>query len=375
MKRKSGIIISVVFAVIMTGSCGVFKHPETPVTTIKPLGDSLKVHDGSLIYALPMTVFNITVEFQHTIEKAGPYSKYASEMLGLKDFITRDSEKWSVSRIGVTQAEELDPSEFYVIESNVIAHTNALALKKSGLILDINPELYESGKMFPVSSVKVQANMAFNDLGADEYFISQNDTAYRVVKLDTSFVRIPYLVEKKKTLNTEQLADRAAKALLELRDGKQFILTGEANVFPQSNAGIDEINRLEREYMALFAGKTMTEIRTVNYTLIPDRDMADKPVTLFRFSETTGHSDASSAKGVPVVAEIIREKKIKDITIITRPVTEGESVQKFDKLFYRIPEVVTLKIKAGNVGYLETRKLVYQLGQVVQLPANYIIGK
>jgi hypothetical protein len=375
MMRKAGIIISVAVMTITTWSCGVFKHEETPVTTINQLGESLTVHDGSLIYALPMTVFNITVEFQHTIEKPGPYAKYASEMLGLKDVITRENEKWSIIRIGVFQEEELDPSEFYVIESNVIVQTNALALKKSGLILDINPMLYESGKMYPVSSDKGQANMAFNDLGADEYFISQSDTAYRVVKLDTSFVRIPYLVERKKPLNTDQLADRAAKALLELRDGKQFILTGEANVFPQSNAGIDEINRLEREYMALFAGKVMTETRTINYTLVPDRAMAGKPVTLFKFSESTGPSEASSAKGIPVVAELIPAKKIKDITIVTRPVTEGESAQMFDKLFYRIPEVVTLKINAGSESYLETRKLVYQLGQVVQLPANYIIGK
>ena len=375
MIRKVGIIISVAFVVLMAGSCGLMKHSVAPVTTIKPLGDSMKVNDGSLIYALPMTVLNITVEFQHTIEKPGPYAKYASEMLALKDVITRENEKWYILRIGVFSEEELDPSEFYVIESNVIAQTNALALKKNGLILDINPLLYESGKMYPAASLKGQAHIAFNDLGADEYFISLSDTAYRVVKFDTSFVKIPYLVERKKPLNTEQLADRAAKALLELRDGKQFILTGEANIFPQSNEGIDEINRLEREYIALFAGKTMTETRTITYTLIPERDMGDKPVTLFRFSESAGPSDITSASGTPVVAELIPAKKIKDITIMARPVVEGESVRKFDKLFYRIPEVVTLKIKSGNVSYLESRKLVYQLGQVVQLPANYIIGK
>ena len=36
-----------------------------------------------------------------------------------------------------------------------------------------------------------------------------------------------------------------------------MILTGETNLFPQDGAAIDEINRLDREYTALFAGKSM----------------------------------------------------------------------------------------------------------------------
>jgi hypothetical protein len=375
MCRKAGILIFILTGSFFFASCSLRKPSVTSVTTIKPLGDTMKVNDGSLIYALPMTVFNITVEFQHTIEKPGPYARYATDMLGIKDIISRESEKWAISKIGITSSEELDPSEFYVIETNVIAMANALELKKYGLILDINPAVYETGRMIPVSNAGGRAMIAFNDLGSDEYFLSQNDTAYRVVKLDTSFVRIPYLVERKKSLNTEQLADKAAKALLELRDGKQFILTGEANVFPQSSAGIDEINRLEREYTALFAGKSVTETRTLTYTLVPDKENAGKQYTLFRFSESAGPSAASSSAGTPVVAELIPAGKIKDITIITRPAEEGKSIQTFDKLYYRIPEVVTLKVSSAGKSYVETRKLVYQLGQVVQLPANYIIGK
>jgi hypothetical protein len=375
MCRKAGILIFILTGSLFFASCSLRKPSVTSVTTIKPLGDTMKVNDGSLIYALPMTVFNITVEFQHTIEKPGPYAKYATDMLGIKDIISRESEKWAISKIGITSSEELDPSEFYVIETNVIAKANALELKKNGLILDINPAVYETGRMIPVSNAGGRTMIAFNDLGSDEYFLSQNDTAYRVVKLDTSFVRIPYLVERKKSLNTEQLADKAAKALLELRDGKQFILNGEANVFPQSSAGIDEINRLEREYTALFAGKSVTETRTLTYTLVPDKENEGKQYTLFRFSESAGPSAASSSAGAPVVAELIPAGKIKDITIITRPAEEGKSSQTFDKLYYRIPEVVTLKVSSAGKSYVETRKLVYQLGQVVQLPANYIIGK
>jgi hypothetical protein len=213
------------------------------------------------------------------------------------------------------------------------------------------------------------------DMGADEYYVNQSDTAFRLVKLDTAFIKIPYLVERKKQLTIDQLAEKAAKTLLELRDGKHLILTGEANVFPQDKSAIDEMNRLENEYLALFAGKTWTEVKTFLYTIVPQKDMSGKPVNLLRFSRQAGPSDAAGKTGTAVAVLMMPVQKEKDLTFIARPATENSAVQKFDKLFYRMPEVVTLSIKMGEENLYTSRKLIYQFGKVIQLPANFIIGK
>lgn len=344
-------------------------------TMVLPLGKAVSVNEGSLIYGLPMTVFNVIVEMELTIEKPGPYAKFAGEMLGMKDVITLENEEWSIKSISLKTSEELDPSEFYIIESNTLVQTNALSLKKAGLILDINPELTGDNNMPATKDIGVAGQFTFMDLGADEYYINQNDTVYRTVKLDTSFIKIPYLVEKKKQFGIDQLAEKAAKTLLELREGKHLILTGEANVFPQSNAAIDEMNRLEREYTALFAGKALTERKIVSYTVIPKKEMSGKPVILLRFSDLTGPADASVTTGVPVTVEFVPENKTKGVTIVNRPATRAAPVNKFDKLYYRIPDVVNVRINMGNERFYDSRKLIYQFGEVVQLPANFIIGK
>ena len=49
------------------------------------------------------------------------------------------------------------------------------------------------------------------DLGSDEYFQLQRDTAYKRMSIDSTFARIPYIVEKKKKLTTDQLAERQRK--------------------------------------------------------------------------------------------------------------------------------------------------------------------
>ena len=64
--------------------------------------------------------------------------------------------------------------------------------------------------------------------------------------------RVPYIVEKKKKLTIDLLAEKAAKRLMEMRDGKHLILTGEATVFPQSDAAINEINQLEKLYRTFY---------------------------------------------------------------------------------------------------------------------------
>jgi len=363
--------------IIAVASCYPKKILTEPETIITPLGDKLTVYDGSLVYSLPMTIFRITAEFEKTIDKPGPYASFAVEMLGLKNIISTEKESWKIKSIMLETSEEIDPSEYYVIESKTIVQSNALALKRAGLILDLNPTKYDVEQKLISSSSMVDKNLSYTDLGSDEYFTSRSDTAYRMVKLDTMFIRIPYLIERKQQLTKEQLAERAARTLLELREGKNMILTGEANVYPQSNAAIDEINRMEKEYLALFAGKSASETRVMHYTFIPDNENIKKPVEIFRFSTSGGPSNISSKSGLPVVIELEPAGKIKDITYVARPVSKEEETASVisDKLYYRTPEVALIRIKYGNETLFETRRLVYQLGQTMQLPANYIIGK
>lgn len=365
---------SLLLLIILTSSCITSKKQKRPEQIITKVSDTVILRDGSLVYALPMTVFTVKVEMERTIELPGPYAKYAEELLGMSNVIMNEEEHWSVKGVSVDSHEEIDPSEFYVIESNTLMQTNVLALKKDGLILDLNTESNVQSKIFPEGKELNITQFRSYDLGSDEYYLAQTDTAYKRVKVDAQFIRIPYTVEKKKKLTVDQLAERAAKRLMELRDGKIMILTGEANVFPQNDAAINELNSMEKEYTELFVGKTLTENRTFTYNFIPYKDLIDKPFILFRFSEVTGPGEASATNGTPVVIELTPEQKTKDLTIITREQPDP-SAPKIDKIFYRIPDIASLKITIGKETIYSSRKLVYQLGEVMQLPANYIIGK
>ncbi|MBK7627862.1 MAG: DUF4831 family protein [Bacteroidales bacterium] len=361
--------------IIMISSCFPVRKLDNQQVSVSSLSEANSVKEGSVVYGLPRSVFTVIVEMDRTIEIPGPYAKFAGDLLGLDKVITKENESWAVSGITVKTNEELDPSELYVIESNSLLHTNALKLKNEGLILDLNSVGFSSGFEPGLDKNGTDQFISF-DLGSDEYYLMQRDTAYKRVSIDSTFIRIPYIVEKKKKLTTEQLAEKAAKRLMEMRDGKHLILTGEANVFPQNDASINEMNRIEKEYTELFAGKTIIEKRTFTSQVIPSKDMIGKQVILFQLSEITGPLAENSKGGKPVVIEFVPEKKSKEITFITKPEPESDSEGTvYDKLFYRVPDVANIKISIGTEVLYNSRKLIYQFGNIVQLPANYIIGK
>ena len=363
-----------ILIILTTGSCASNRDMSQSKNVITPLSEKTSIGEGSLVYGLPLTVLDIIVEAERVIENPGPYARYAEDLLGLKDVIKSESESWAIRSVTIKSHEEPDPSEFYVVESSAIFQTNALSLKKTGLILDLNPEIFKTVEDDNSISVADLNNLRISDLGADEYFQASRDTVYKLVNVDTAFIKIPYLVEKKQKLTVAELAEKAAVRLMELRDGKHMILTGEATVFPQNEASINEMNRLEKEYTELFTGKIWNETRKFTYQVIPRKDPAGEKIILCRFSETSGPSLKADQAGTPLVLEFLPEVKTKDLTIITRK-ESGSSTPKYDRLYYRVPDVVNLKITFGNEIFNTSRQLIYQFGKVIQLPANYIIGK
>jgi hypothetical protein len=341
---------------------------------VSQLSEKSSLKEGSIVYGLPRTVFNVVVDMERTIEVPGPYWKYAGDLLGLDNVIKARNEFWTIRNVSVLSAEELDPSQFYVIESNGVFESNVLSMKKEGLILDLNPSMYYSAGNKNISREGESTPFSTLDMGSDEYFQVQSDTAFRRVNLDSTFIRIPYIVEKRKQLPDEQLAERAAKRLMEMRDGKHQILTGESNVFPQSEAAINEMNRMENEYLELFTGKTLKERKTFTFQIIPSSQNAGKQVKLFQFSEFAGPVE-DQATGEPVMVELTPERKTKVLSSLNSQLTGGSGKHAENKLYYRIPDIANLKITIGNEVLFNSRRLVYQLGEIVQLPSGLILAR
>src|SRR5450759_3071428 len=125
---KTIIRLSVLLAIIfLASSCFPGKQFTESKGVILPLSDPSALRDGSIVYGLPRTVFNVVVNMERTIEKPGPYAQYAGDLLGLTDVIQNETESWTIKNITVKTHNELDPSEMYVISSTCLLYTSDAA--------------------------------------------------------------------------------------------------------------------------------------------------------------------------------------------------------------------------------------------------------
>ena len=72
---------------VLAAACSVIGGKSPGDITVMPLGDEVKVTDGSLVYALPLTVFEIDIIAEKRVDIPGPYARYADEMIGLDNVV------------------------------------------------------------------------------------------------------------------------------------------------------------------------------------------------------------------------------------------------------------------------------------------------
>ncbi len=107
------------------------------------------------------------------------------------------------------------------------------------------------------------------------------------------------------TVSLEESARLAAEKIFEIRKSRLDLITGELgeNVFGGGlSAALDELSRLEEEYLSLFLGRQTTSSDVRQYRITPTKT---RPTyTVCRFSETDGLLPQDDMSGMPVVLEL-----------------------------------------------------------------------
>jgi len=369
MKRKRDFLL--VFLILFFAGCSTIEYYQRG----RALEESEQVPANSLVYALPRTILSFEVTAKKTMFRHGPYYRYAERYLGITNASSDDWEEWSITDIVVNSDEEIDPEHYYLLESNGPLKVNAMTLSKSGLILTPNPESYNDKQTVQSVVTENPEPLFHTDLSVKRNFEIVYDTNYRFVETDSGFIRVPYLYERTVRLTLEQQAEEAANFIIKIRKRRFKLMSGQYDVFPEGIAlqyAVENLTILEKEYVALFVGKYKDEYYKVSYRFIPEKDPPPRPHVLFRFSTEFGLLSVNDLTGKPVLLEIAKHGTTTIIDDLTyKPVEEGE--EDIKPLFYRIPEVAGLRIIDEKKVLAEKDILIYQFGQIVRLPVNFML--
>lgn len=319
---------------------------------------SLPAFSQEVSYCLPATTLTVEVDAEREVFFAGPYAPFAKKYLGI-DVRREDEVKVYVTQVNVTPRVEADQKVRYSIDPRQAEPF--LALSAQGLVAF--PKKVDAEKL--TWRFTPLPDPDFSDKGVTSAFEKETKILYKTVQTDSTFSRIPIQQEVIVEKSLEKRAAEAASIILKARAERFNIATGNTDATFSGaalGAALDELNRVEQEYMVLFAGYSQRSEQHGSFDVTPSASARNQRYTAFRLSETEGLVDGNNLSGRPFYLEF-ETVSVPDAT------PSGAKVNsKTRYIYYRIPAVCSVRLIDGSDVLFQTRVPVYQLGRDMEYP-------
>lgn len=360
--KLSGVLL----LVLLLSGC---QTQDKTAQTVSPIDKGAGLPTDAIIYSLPRTILMVDAVAEKVIKKKGPLSDYGKKYLGLEGGIKEDRTEWFLQIKNVTASEETDPDQYYMIRSNGLVRSNFLKLTENGLVLFTGSQKSDFIGKESREETEDEDIAYFKDLSVKPNLVEKSDTVYSLLETDTGFVKVPHVQLKNRYKTLDEKAAEAAAFIIKIRKRRFKLLSGQYDVFPEGIAleyAVNEMTRLENEYLSLFIGKTITKQVHRTYTYLPKGEKDEISDVLFRFSSVKGFLPEKDLTGSPVtisVKKLNSENPFKSMTVNS----ESEDVSD---LIYRIPVPCQVEISDEVHSLGSTNLFIYQLGPLVRLPDN-----
>lgn len=290
-----------------------------------------KSNEYGLVYSLPTTDLEITIETKHTQRTPGEYFNYSRRHLGIDNAITSPSTTVEIASVTIIPRGSADPDNRWQVQFKS-GSTPWMLLTADGRPLTIN-----------------SAEAADIDQPTLPTAVAAQPTI-----LETEFARQAMTQDMIRSSSMSKRAELAAARIFELRETRSDLLSGQADNPPADGQAmqlvLDNLSKQEEALTAMFAGteKTWTTVRTVTFS--PDSTDVKNEV-IARISPFDGVIDADNLAGAPLTLslEITEQGQL--------PVNEKGEEKKFPKggVAYQIPgkAVVTLTYEGRQIASKE----------------------
>lgn len=303
---------------------------------------SMPGQQKGIYYALPRTVIQLDLMVDKIELVEGPFSDYAY-MVGASDIITDDDIEYALRDVVMHTYAEADPNAMFFVAINAKkGESQPFYLNSKGILEGVGM-VGEHHMMPPAPPIKKQ-----EPLGNKSFKYQFGANGIR---------------------GEEQQARAAAEMISRLREEKIKLLTGfqetafTLDTYRQMYADIDE---METEYLSLFIGKRVITptVQTVYVTL--SKEAPSK--TIGSFSKRKGFI-ANGGEEIDITVKAVSLKNTANINALSPSAIE--TIGHENKLFYRIPETVNLKVALDDEILIEQRVTLAQFGVFMLAPLGH----
>ncbi len=367
---KTGKIIIYILFVVFS-SC-----KSTSETRVSKIENSNLISESGIIYALPRTNLKFTIEASRMDIIPGPYYEYAEKYMGIEDVPEKEISIWQITDVSIHTYNDIDPEQYYILEPEGKMNIDFNKLIQNGNVLPVNKSVDNnfSSEFYGINNTENE--IVFTDLSLTKYVGEEKFTYFKRVQRDSLFAKVPVTQTKSVYKSFEDKAEEAANFIFMIREKRFELLTGMADFYPEGKSlevAINELNRLENDYLALFIGRRFTSNYSAGFEFVPTETELNQPYILFRFSEDRGVLPPNDLRGRPIIVELDKKDQSKNMSYLMSDQINREGTVYKDKLYYRIPDVAQVKVFDGNT-ILATRKVnIEQYGIVVPFPVMFLM--
>jgi hypothetical protein len=312
-----------------------------------------------VVYALPRTGLSIHIKLVKESFIPGTYSIYAEKYLGYSNVKFTASDTWKIVGIQVQSFGEADPGAVYKTFGPV---ASMISLLPDGTLAGVNSPAVDKGEELRGSDFIDNSEMpaiVFPDQSSDDQYDIEivSETGEEKLMLKSNEVK----------------AREAADYLFRLRKKRAYTILNPSDGVPEDGKGyevfIQQVEKLEKEYVSLFLGKSFQTEKEFTFNYIPGNDNVKNEV-LFRFSEEKGVLPKTDISGKPISIEMIKDQKLySSIENIYQPTVPNSGRSG---LFYRIPVNASITLSEGINTLYSGRIAVAQFGLITPVPESLI---
>lgn len=297
-----------------------------------------KASEYGIIYSLPTTELDITIETQHTKKTPGEFYNYARRHLAIENAITQPSTSVEVVSVTIVPRGVADPENRWLVQFKA-GYTPWMLLTPDGRPLTINSDIVGDDQV-PQLPVAQPAKPTI---------------------LETEYARQAMTQDMIRSSSLSKRAELAASRIFELRETRSDLISGQADNAPADGRAmqlvLDNLSKQEEALTAMFAGteQTWTTVRTVTFS--PGEEDVDNQI-IARISPFDGIIDADNLAGSPLSLSF---------TVLEYgelPVNEKGEEKKFPKggVAYQIPGSANVVVKYEGKVVAEQTVSLAQLG-------------
>lgn len=310
-----------------------------------------RANEYALVYSLPTTAVDITIETEHVHRVPGEFHNYARRHLAITNAITEESTSVSVRSITISTRGIADTSNQWQVQFKNGAGVTML-LTADGRPLTINTEK-------AVAEVQPELPVA---------------QAAAPTPLETEAARQAMTQDMVRSSSISKRAELAAQRIFELRDMRSDLLSGQSDNPPADGQAmqlvLDNLAGQEAALTAMFAGteQRYTNVRTISF--VPDSDEVDRQV-IARISPYEGILEADNLAGAPLTLSI------QILETGSLPLTEKGEPKRFpaNGVAYAIPGTARISVQYEGRVIASADVTLAQLGCVFGIDPGLFTDK